>query len=168
MPDVQDPRQLFLHELADILYVEKELAQGSLPKLIEEVRDDELKKGLRAHLKQTQRHVSNVERVFRLVGESPKTEPCIGFEGLKREHDRLVAETTPDLIDMVDAGAAARTEHYEIAAYGGLIAMARSLGERQAADLLEQNMKQEKATLREVEKISRRLSRERAKQLATA
>ena len=109
--------------------------------------------------------MKNVRRAFDLLGEAPEAEKCVGFEGIKKEHDKLVKDSSFDLIDIVDAGAAARTEHYEIAAYQGLIAMARSLGEREAARLLETNLKDEQETLREVEKIGRRLSRERAKEL---
>jgi ferritin-like metal-binding protein YciE len=68
----------------------------------------------------------------------------------------------------VDTGAVARTEHYEIAAYEGLIAMARSLGESEAVGLLEENLKEEKETLRQAEKISKRLGKERAKELTSA
>jgi ferritin-like metal-binding protein YciE len=168
MTDVRNPRELFLHELADILYVEQELADDTLPKLIGEVGDAELRRGLEKHLRETQRHVKNVQRVFKLVGEQPEAEECIGFEGLKAEHDKLVEEASSELIDLVDAGAAARTEHYEIAAYQGLITMARSLGERESVDLLDQNLKEEKAALREVEKVARRLSKEQAKEFALA
>lgn len=168
MTDVRNPRELFLHELADILYVEQELADETLPKLIGEVGDAELRRGLEKHLRETQRHVKNVQRVFKLVGEQPEAEECIGFEGLKKEHDKLVEEASSELIDLVDAGAAARTEHYEIAAYQGLITMARSLGERESVNLLDQNLKEEKAALREVEKVARRLSKEQAKEFALA
>jgi ferritin-like metal-binding protein YciE len=57
----------------------------------------------------------------------------------------------------VDAGAAARTEHYEIAAYSGLIEMARALGESEAVGLLEENLKQEREALREVESVTKAL-----------
>jgi ferritin-like metal-binding protein YciE len=60
----------------------------------------------------------------------------------------------------VDAGAAARTENYEIAAYEGLRRMAKGLGEDDAVELLDKNLKQEKDALREVEKIATRLSKE--------
>jgi ferritin-like metal-binding protein YciE len=165
MTTVTDPRELFLHELGDILFVEEKLSEEVLPKLIGEVTDPEFKRGLEKHLDQTKKHAANVEQVFEAMGETPETEKCIGFEGLKNEHDELVREASPDLVDLVDAGAAARTEHYEIAAYSGLIAMARSLGERDAATLLERNLKQEKETLREVEKVTRRLTKEHAKEL---
>ena len=165
MANLTHPKELFLHELGDILYVEETLADEALPKLIDEVRDEELKAGLTRHLKQTERHVKNVRRAFDLLGETPEAEKCVGFEGIEKEPDKLVEDSSFDLTDIVDAGAAARTEHYEIAAYQGLIAMARSLGEREAARLLETNLKDERETLREVEKIGRRLSRERAKEL---
>jgi ferritin-like metal-binding protein YciE len=166
MPEITTPRDLFLHELGDILYVERELAEKALPKLIDEVQDEEFRSGLEHHLEQTRRHVTNVEQVFELFDEEPRAEKCIGFEGLKAEHDKLVEESSSMLIDIVDVGAAARTENYEIAAYEGLRRMAKALGEDKAVDLLDSNLKEEKDALREVEKIATRLSNERAKQPA--
>jgi ferritin-like metal-binding protein YciE len=162
------PRELFLHELADILDVEQKLTEEVLPKLIQEVEDTELKSGLQKHLRETERHAKNVERIFRLMRAEPEVEKCIGFEGLKKEHDELVSDSSHQLIDAIDAGAAARTEHYEIAAYQGLITMARSMGEREVVGLLEQNLKEEKEALREVEKAARRISKEQAKEFALA
>ena len=160
MPEITSARELFLHELGDILYVERKLAGETLPKLIDEVNDEEFTAGLESHLRETREHVSNVEKVFELLGEEPHEEECVGFEGLKKEHDHLVEETSPRLIDLVDAGAAARTENYEIAAYEGLRRMAKGLGEDEAVELLDKNLKQEKEALREVEKIATRLSKE--------
>ena len=167
MPEITNPRELFVHELADILYVERALVSDTLPKLIGEVRDEELRAGLESHLEETRRHVTNVERVFAELGEEPEIERCIGFEGLKAEHDKLASETSADLRDLVDLGAAARTENYEIAAYEGLRRMAKALGEDKAVDLLDENLKQEKDALREVEKIATRVSNESAKELVT-
>jgi ferritin-like metal-binding protein YciE len=163
MSELTTPRDLFLHELGDILYVEEQLEQEVLPKLIQEVTDKEFKKGLEQHLEQTRSHVENVEEVFSKLGEDAKSEECVGFEGLKKEHEQLVEEASEDLIDLVDTGAAARTEHYEIAAYEGLITMARHLGEKDAIPLLEKNLKDEKETLKQVESITKRLAREEAK-----
>jgi ferritin-like metal-binding protein YciE len=168
MPEITTPRDLFLHELGDILYVERALAEETLPKLIDEVSDEEFRGGLESHLEQTRAHVDNVERVFELLGEEPKAGKCIGFEGLKTEHDQLAEESSSSLIDIVDVGAAARTENYEIAAYEGLRRMAKAMGEDEAVDLLDANLKQEKETLREVEKIATRLSNESAKQPSSA
>ena len=163
MAEIATPRELFLHELGDILYVERKLSDEVLPKLIGEVQDDDLRKGLESHLEETRQHVTNVEQVFDSLGEEPQAEKCVGFEGLKKEHDQLLEEARPDLVDLVDTGAAARTEHYEIAAYEGLIPMARALEEREAVGLLEENLKQEKEALREVESVAKRLSKEHVK-----
>lgn len=157
MPELTTPRDLFLHELGDILYVEKKLVNEVLPTLIGQVQDTKFRKGLEKHLKETRGHVDNVEQVFDELGESPKTEECIGFEGLKKEQEKLVAESSEDLIDLVNTGAAARTEHYEIAAYSGLIEMARALGEQNAVSLLDENLKSEKETLRQVESVEKTL-----------
>src|SRR5215218_3369298 len=123
MADITTPRELFIHELGDILYVEEKLTEEVLPKLIQEVQSDEFRKGLERHLDQTKGHVTNLQQAFDTIGERPEAEKCIGFEGLKKEHEELTSEVDESLIDLVDAGAAARTEHYEIAAYSGLIEM---------------------------------------------
>ncbi len=166
MSQITNPRELFLHELGDILYVERALANEVLPKLISEVQDTEFKEALEQHLEQTRGHMANLKQVFEELGEAPHAEQCIGFEGLKAEHDKLVEESSPELIDSVDLGAAARTENYEIAAYEGLRRMAKAMGEDRAVDLLDTNLKEEKEALRLVEKISTRVSNESAKALA--
>jgi ferritin-like metal-binding protein YciE len=163
---ITTPRDLFLHELGDILYVERKLAGEVLPKLVSEVRDEEFRTALEEHLEQTRRHVKNVEKVFDELGEPAETEECIGFEGLKAEHDKLLSEASRDLVDSIDLGAAARTENYEIAAYEGLRRMAKAMGEDRAVDLLDSNLKEEKEALRLIEKISTRVSNESAKALA--
>ena len=160
MPEISNPKELFLHELGDILYVERKLANEALPKLIDEVTDEEFKSGLENHLKQTRKHVTNVEKVFAIFGEEPHAEPCVGFEGLKKEHDELIEKSSSSLVDHVDLGAAARTENYEIAAYEGLRRMAKAFGEDDAVELLDANLAEEKEALREVEKIATRLSKE--------
>jgi ferritin-like metal-binding protein YciE len=164
MPAMNDPRKLFLHELGDVLYVEQMLVK-TLPTLQKEAKDPELAKGFREHLSQTKRHVSNVEQAFRRLGEKPTARRCPGFDGIKREHDTFVSEESPSppILDTFLTGAGARTEHYEIAAYEGLVTAARAMGEKQVAELLEQNLSDEKATLQKLKTIGRRLQREGAR-----
>lgn len=167
MASITSPRGLFLHELGDILYVEEKLEQEVLPKLISEVTDEELRKGFEKHLEQTRSHVENVESVFEQLGEQPTAEECTGFEGLRQEHEKLAGEVSADLMDAVATGSAARTEHYEISAYEGLITKARALGEKSAVDLLERNLKDDKETARQLESIAKRLAKEQAEELTT-
>jgi len=167
MADITTPRDLFLHELGDILFVEQKLTEEVLPKLIQEVQDAGFRKGLERHLDQTRGHITNLEQIFDTMDEQPETEKCLGFEGLKNEHDEMIGEVSESLIDVVDNGAAARTEHYEIAAYSGLIEMARALGESEAVGLLEENLKEEREALREVEGVAKKL-RDEMKTTATS
>lgn len=158
MPQVTSPEQLFVHELKDMYYAEKALTK-TLPQLAREASDRELESAFRSHLKETEKHVANLERVFEHLGTRPEAHPCPGIEGIKKEHDEFMQENQPtqQIKDVFLTGAAARTEHYEIAAYTGLVGQARALGEREAVDLLQQNLRQEKEALKKVETISRRI-----------
>ena len=168
MPAVTSPEQLFEHELQDIYYAEKTLTKV-LPKLADEAKDRELSRAFTSHLKETEKHVKNIERVFSKIGKSPEATPCPGIEGIKKEHDEFVQETTTSakMLDAFLTGAAARTEHYEIAAYTGLVSQARALGEREAVQILQENLKQEKEALKAVETVGKRLAKG-AKELANA
>lgn len=158
MAQVRSPEQLFLHELQDMYYAEKALTK-TLPQLAREASDRELESAFKSHLRETEKHVTNLERVFEHLGESPRAQRCPGIEGIKREHDEFMQQNQPpqQIKDVFLTGAAARTEHYEIAAYTGLVGQARALGEREAVDLLQQNLRQEKEALKKVESISRRI-----------
>jgi ferritin-like metal-binding protein YciE len=156
---MEDPRELFVHELGDILYAERTLVKA-LPKLAQEASDSTLADAIKKHLGETEQHVANVEKVFELIGEDPKAEKCPGIDGIKKEHDEFVSKEQPssDVLDMFLTGAAARTEHYEIAAYTGMITMADALGETEASKLLSENLKQEQAALEKVTSISESLA----------
>jgi ferritin-like metal-binding protein YciE len=156
---MNDPRELFLHELGDILYAERTLLKA-LPKMAEEASDSTLADAFTMHLEETKQHVANIEKAFESVGETVKAEKCPGIEGLKKEHDEFVSNENPstDVLDMFLTGAGARTEHYEIAAYTGLITMADALGETDASKMLGENLKQEKAALEKITTISQKLA----------
>jgi ferritin-like metal-binding protein YciE len=155
---MDDPRELFLHELGDLLYAENVLVK-TLPKLAKEASDSELQQGFKSHLEETKQHVDNLEQVFEVVGEKAKAEKCPAIDGITEEHDEFMSEEkpSPEITDMFLTGSGARAEHYEIAAYTGLIEMARALGETEAVGLLEENLKEEKEALREVESVTKTL-----------
>jgi ferritin-like metal-binding protein YciE len=167
--EMSDPRKLFLHELGDVLYAERTLVK-TLPKLQGEASDEELTLGFEEHLEQTRQHVKNVEEAFEKLGEQPSAEKCPGIEGIKQEHDDFVAKESPsqDVLDSFLTGAGARTEHYEIAAYEGLVTKAEALGESEVVQLLNENLEQEKAALEKLKTIGKRLAQEGAKQHARA
>jgi ferritin-like metal-binding protein YciE len=166
---MNDPRELFLHELGDVLYAERTLVK-TLPKLQEEASDEELALGFEEHLDQTRQHVKNVEQAFEKLGEKATAEKCPGIEGIKQEHDDFVAKESPsqDVLDSFLTGAGARTEHYEIAAYEGLVTMAEAMGETAVSELLSENLEQEVAALEKLKTIGKRLAQQGAKQQAAA
>jgi ferritin-like metal-binding protein YciE len=164
MPEMTEARELFMHELGDILYAENMLVKA-LPKMAKEAGDEELRAGFTEHLEQTRGQVDRIKQAFRALGERPEPEQCPGIEGIITEHDEFMSENdpSPGVRDLFLTGAGARTEHYEIAAYSGLVTMARALGERECVDLLTENLREEKETLRALEKAARRLSKEQVK-----
>lgn len=160
---MNDPRELFLHELGDVLYAEQTLVK-TLPKLQREASDDELAEGFGKHLEETRQQVKNLEQAFEALGEKAKAEKCPGIEGIKKEHDEFVSNESPspEVLDAFLTGAGARTEHYEIAAYEGLITMAEAMGEDDVARLLNENLAQEQNALRKIQTIGKRLAKQGA------
>jgi ferritin-like metal-binding protein YciE len=163
MAEMTEPRELFMHELGDILYAERVLVKA-LPKLEKEATDEELAESFREHQAETEQHVANLEKAFEELGEKVKAEKCPGIDGIKQEHDEFVKEQSPspEVLDAFLTGAGARTEHYEIAAYEGLIASAEAMGEDKVAKLLSDNLGQEKDALQAMKKIGKRLARDSA------
>lgn len=165
MPQITAPQELFVHELRDMYYAEKALTKV-LPKLAEEASDRELSQAFEHHLDETKGHVTNLEQVFEQLGQRAEGQPCPGIDGINEEHDTFVKENEPtaELMDVFLTGAASRAEHYEIAAYTGLVGQAKALGERDSAELLEENLRQERDALAKVESISKRLVSKTAKE----
>jgi ferritin-like metal-binding protein YciE len=156
---MNEPRELLLHDLADLYYAEQ-LLTTVLPKLADEAEDEELSKGFKEHLAQTEGHVENIERAFEALGEQAEGEKCPGIDGIKAEHDKFMADEdpSPEICNAFLTGAGARAEHYEIAAYSGAITLAEGLGETEVVDLLKRNLEEENTALSKLEKIAKRLA----------
>ncbi|MBD0349153.1 MAG: ferritin-like domain-containing protein [Thermoleophilia bacterium] len=159
MPKTMSPRDLFVEELSDVLTAERTVAK-MLPQMQRQASDKKLVGRIKEHVKETQQQIKNVEQVFQQLGTRPKRKPCPGIEGIRSEFEEVSQEDggTPELRDLHLLGPAARTEHYEIAAYEGLVTMAKAMGESKAANLLEKNLKQEQAMLRDGKTVARRLA----------
>jgi ferritin-like metal-binding protein YciE len=141
-----DLKEVYIDELKDIYSAETQLVKA-LPKMAKAANSDELRTGFEKHLEQTKGHVSRLEQIFEALGEKPTGKKCMGMEGLIKEGGEAAEEDYED--DAKDAaliGAAQRVEHYEIAAYGTVRAMAEKLGEDEAVDLLSKTLQEEKDT----------------------
>jgi ferritin-like metal-binding protein YciE len=140
-------KELFVDGLKDIYWAEKNLAKA-LVKMSKNTTSDELKEAFELHTTQTEEHVATVEKVFDIVGQKAQAKKCAAMEGLIEEANEIIEST--DKGTMVrDCGlimAAQKVEHYEIASYGTLRNIARTLGYEEAATLLQQTLDQEGET----------------------
>jgi ferritin-like metal-binding protein YciE len=119
----------------------------ALPKLAKAAASDELRQGLEEHLEQTKGHVARLEQIFEMLDESPKGKKCAGMVGLVEEGSEVMKEGLEGaVLDAALIGAAQRVEHYEIGAYGTVIAFAQTLGENDHAALLEETLSEEEET----------------------
>jgi ferritin-like metal-binding protein YciE len=138
-------RKLFIDELRDAYHAEKQLTKA-LPKLAKASTAPELRKALEAHLKETENQVKRLEQIFETLDEPAKPKPCAGMAGIIEEGSEMIKEE--DKGAALDAGiiaGAQRAEHYEMAAYGSLIAWATALGHDDVLELLEATLEEEKA-----------------------
>ena len=138
-------QEFFYDELKDIYWAEKHLVR-TLPKMQKAATSEELKNAFADHLEKTKTHVTRLEDVFEKLGQKAQAKKCEAMEGITKEGESIIEDT--------DAGTATRdvglilagqkVEHYEIATYGGLAQLARTLAKDDIADILETTLGEEK------------------------
>lgn len=138
-------KEFFIDELKDIYWAEKHLVK-TLPKMAKASTSQELKDALTEHASVTQTHVSRLEEVFEILGKKAQAKKCDAMAGITEEGDGIVEETeagtsTRD-VGVILAGQ--KAEHYEIATYGGLAQLAKTLGLNDVSDLLTETLNEEK------------------------
>jgi ferritin-like metal-binding protein YciE len=138
-------KELFIEELRDIYWAEKHLTKA-LPKMKKAATSEELAAAFEDHLAVTEKHVERVEQVFEMLDMTPRAKKCEAMEGLVKEAQNVMEEL-PKGSAVIDAGliiGGQKVEHYEIAAYGSLVQLAKTMGENEIADLLQQTLDEEK------------------------
>jgi ferritin-like metal-binding protein YciE len=132
-------------QLQDMYWVEQRLVK-TLPKLEESATSNQLKEAFNTHLGQTRTHVSRLENVFEMIGEEATAKKCPAIAGIIDEGEDLIDETDKGSAqrDVALIFAGQKAEHYEIATYGGLISLARTLGYNDAAEVLSETLSEEK------------------------
>jgi ferritin-like metal-binding protein YciE len=159
---MKTPQDLFVHELSDIRSAEQIIVQ-MLGEAQGMVQNPQLKQGLQKHEQETRQQIQNLDQIFQLMGTKPHPVQCRAVEGLRQGLTEVrQSQPSPQVLDGVIVDGAAKTEHYEIAAYTGLLKQARAMGQPEAARLLEQNLQQEQNTLRQVEQIGDQLTQQMA------
>jgi ferritin-like metal-binding protein YciE len=144
--DIRTMNDLFLHQLQDIYYAEKQLVKA-LPKMAQKATDPQLKQGFLTHLEETKNHVLRLEEVFRMHGAEVTAVDCPAIDGIIEEADEVAGEVADKaVLDAALINAAQAAEHYEVVRYGSLIAWARQLGRSDCASVLQKTLDEEKTT----------------------
>lgn len=138
---------LFETGLRYIYDCEQKLVEKGIPSMIDAANSTELRSALEQHLEETRTHVTRLERVFKVIGTEAKTEGNDIVDEIIDAAKDMVGATEDDtpLRDAVLIVSGNQVEHYEMAVYGSLVSFARQLGIPEAAGLLEQTLKEEKA-----------------------
>ena len=135
----------FLDELRDAYDAEKQLTKA-LPKLAKAATSPVLRDAFEAHLEETRGHVERLEQVMEGLGEKVRGKHCDGIAGIIEEGQSVMEEDFDEVtMDACLIAAGQRAEHYEMAAYGTLVAWANAMGHTDAAELLQQTLDEEKA-----------------------
>ncbi|SRR5687768_12311531 len=143
---VKTMKDLLIDELRDIYHAEKQLTRA-LPKLARAASNEQLKEAFTQHLEETRGQIERLEQVFELLDTRTRGKPCHAMEGLIEEAKEIMEMgLEPELLDVALIAAAQKVEHYEIAGYGTLVALAQASGFSEAAQLLQETLDEEQRT----------------------
>jgi ferritin-like metal-binding protein YciE len=139
--------KFFVSALKDIYFAENAIIEA-LTEMQNAATTEELKEAFEDHQLQTQKHISRLEKVFRLIDETPEQKECKAIKGIIEEGQEIIKSTEEGSMtrDAALIIAAQKVEHYEIATYGGLAQLAITMGHDKAADLLEKTLQEEEDT----------------------
>ena len=145
MADAGTLHDAFIDELRDAYDAEKQLTKA-LPKMAKAASSPQLRAAFQAHLKETRAQVERLEEVFESLDEKVSGKHCDGIAGIIEEGKSVMEEDFDDVtMDACLIAGGQRAEHYEMAAYGTLVAWARAMGHEEAAVLLQETLDEEKA-----------------------
>jgi ferritin-like metal-binding protein YciE len=145
MADTGTLHDAFLDELKDAYDAEKQLTKA-LPKMAKAATAPQLRSAFESHLEETHGHIDRLERAFEMLDEKAKGKHCDGIAGIIEEGSSVMGEDFDETtMDACLIASGQRAEHYEMAAYGTLVAWARALERDDVAALLEQILQEEKA-----------------------
>jgi ferritin-like metal-binding protein YciE len=137
----------FVDALKDIYWAEKALTKA-LPKMSKSATSKELKKAFDQHLAVTRKQIGRLEQVFKQMDKKAQGKKCEAMQGLIEESESIISETKDDTStrDAALIISAQKVEHYEIAAYGGLVQLARTMNKKGIANTLSTTLEEEKKT----------------------
>jgi ferritin-like metal-binding protein YciE len=155
---MQSAKELFTHELTDMLDAEQKLVEALGQLADDHSEEPQLQKAFQSHQAQTEKQVERIRQIFEELDEEPEETECKGMRGLIEERDSFKEEEpADDILAVFDIGAAIKVESYEISAYNSLIELAEQLELNKAVKLLNQSLKEEEQTRTKLEGLSRKM-----------
>ena len=154
MKKITTLEEAFIHGLSDAYSAEKQMTKA-LPKLAKAATNPKLAEGFLMHLEETEGQIIRIDQIVEELGIKLERMKCKAMEGLTKEGDEVVKEIKKGAVrDAMLIGGAQKVEHYEIATYGTLIALAKKLGYNEAVVLLEETLEEEKSTDLKLNKLA--------------
>jgi ferritin-like metal-binding protein YciE len=159
MPDkIVNPRDLLLLQLSELLWIERKLFFEIIPAVHDGAHAPELQEALTAHRTETRTHCVRIEEAVRSLGAEPAAAASPPLDELKKQHEEQAEQITHRVLrDVFHCAGVVRTEHYELACYDPAIQLARELGHKECARLLEQNRGEDADALKKIEKLAAKL-----------
>jgi ferritin-like metal-binding protein YciE len=147
-------QDVFAEQLNDLRSAEQQLV-AALPEMANAASSDELRQAFEEHLEETRSHVERIDEAITTLGIATSNEECKGMKGLIEEGEEIIsAEGDAMAKDAALIAAAQRVEHYEIAAYGTVLALADHLDLDDATDGLGQSLNEEEMADKLLSKIA--------------
>jgi ferritin-like metal-binding protein YciE len=151
---VKSVQDLFVQELRDIYHAERQITKA-LPRMVKAASSPELKQAFELHLEQTRGQIDRLDQVFEQLDLPKRAKKCEAMEGLLEEARSTMEEIEDDgVLDVGMIIGAQKVEHYEIAGYGSLVALARQLGHEDVASLLAETLAEEQETDQKLNQIA--------------
>jgi ferritin-like metal-binding protein YciE len=155
--------ELLLDELKDLYSAEKQITKA-LPKLARAALSQDLRSAFESHLEETEGQIERLDKIFEILGKSPRGKKCHGMEGVLEEGSEVLEELDKSAVrDAALISAAQRVEHYEMAGYGSVREYATLLGQGEIASLLNETLKEEEAADKKLNGIAKKINPEALK-----
>ncbi|MDS0294315.1 ferritin-like domain-containing protein [Halogeometricum luteum] len=144
---------LFVDGLQKIYYTEQQL-EDALEELESGAEDEEIQSAFSEHREETRTHIERLEEVFEALGQEAEGKQDRVVDAMIEEHEEFTEQNPDDkVLERFNLAAGQKSEHYEIAAYGNLIPLADQLGMEDAADTLEETLREEQDALEKLSKL---------------
>ena len=143
---MDEMKKLMVEQLRDAYSAEKQ-ALRAMPRMMKKATSQSLRDALQMHVEQTEGQIERLEKALELMGSKPGRKVCEGMRGIIEEgQSELEDHDKGPLMDVLITAAQQRVEHYEIASYGTMAALAKAAGQAEVAQLLAQTLQEEKQT----------------------